>query len=185
MSISEITNNQKAKIEADKVEEKIIETLQSGKCFRVEAGAGSGKTYSLNRVIEWIQRNKWDDYKRKKQTVICITYTNAAVDVIASRLEPNSFVIPSTIHSFAWNAIKRYQSTLLQMIKNNNDLQPKEGNIDSVKAIDYNLGHRYIDGTTMYLFHNDVITLFSLLLDNKKFRTIFAQSYPLILIDEY
>ncbi len=185
MRISEFTNNQKAKIEADKVEEKIIETLQSGKCFRVEAGAGSGKTYSLNRVIEWIQRNKWDDYKRKKQTVICITYTNAAVDVIASRLEPNSFVIPSTIHSFAWNAIKRYQSTLLQMIKNNSDLQPKEGSIDTVKTIDYNLGHRYIDGTTMYLFHNDVITLFSLLLDNQKFRTIFAQSFPLILIDEY
>ena len=75
-----------AKAEADKVDAQIIETLKSGHSFRVEAGAGSGKTYSLNRVIEWIQANKRSDYSRKKQNVVCITYTNAAVDVIAERL---------------------------------------------------------------------------------------------------
>ena len=75
-----------AKTEADKIDAQIIETLKSGHSFRVEAGAGSGKTYSLNRVIEWIQTNKWSDYSRKKQNVVCITYTNAAVDVIAYKL---------------------------------------------------------------------------------------------------
>ena len=55
-----------AKAEADKVDEQIVETLKSGRSFRVEAGAGSGKTYSLNRAIEWIQANKWSDYSRKK-----------------------------------------------------------------------------------------------------------------------
>ena len=55
-----------AKAEADKVDAQIIETLKTGHSFRVEAGAGSGKTYSLNRVIEWIQANKWSDYSRKK-----------------------------------------------------------------------------------------------------------------------
>ena len=40
-----------AKAEADKVDAQIIETLKTGHSFRVEAGAGSGKTYSLNRVI--------------------------------------------------------------------------------------------------------------------------------------
>lgn len=75
-----------AKAEADKVDEQIIAALQNGNSFRVEAGAGSGKTYSLNKVIEWIQENKWAEYRRKKQTVICITYTNAAVDVLAERL---------------------------------------------------------------------------------------------------
>ena len=92
-----------AKAEADKVDAQIIETLKSGHSFRVEAGAGSGKTYSLNRVIEWIQANKRSDYSRKKQNVVCITYTNAAVDVIAERLAKDSFILPSTIHSFAWN----------------------------------------------------------------------------------
>ena len=87
-----------AKTEADKIDAQIIETLKSGHSFRVEAGAGSGKTYSLNRVIEWIQTNKWSDYSRKKQNVVCITYTNAAVDVIAERLSKESFILPSTIN---------------------------------------------------------------------------------------
>ena len=60
------TNYNLAKAEADKVDEKIVETLKSRRSFRVEAGAGSGKTYSLNRAIEWIQANKWSDYSRKK-----------------------------------------------------------------------------------------------------------------------
>lgn len=106
-----------AKAEADKVDAQIIETLKTGHSFRVEAGAGSGKTYSLNRVIEWIQSNKWSDYSRKKQNVVCITYTNAAVDVIAERLAKDSFILPSTIHSFAWNAIKQYQSVLIVLLQ--------------------------------------------------------------------
>ena len=51
-------NYQIAKKDADKVDEMIINTLKSGASFIVEAGAGSGKTYSLNRVIEWIRDNK-------------------------------------------------------------------------------------------------------------------------------
>lgn len=73
----DLSNYEIAKAEADKVDEQIIAALKAGRSFRVEAGAGSGKTYSLNRVIEWIQANKWKDYRRKKQNVICITYTNA------------------------------------------------------------------------------------------------------------
>ena len=46
-----------AKAEADKVDAQIIETLKTGHSFRVEAGAGSGKTYSLNRVIGYRQIN--------------------------------------------------------------------------------------------------------------------------------
>lgn len=49
-------NYELAKAEADKVDEQIIEVLQAGHSFRVEAGAGSGKTYSLNKVIEWFNQ---------------------------------------------------------------------------------------------------------------------------------
>jgi DNA helicase-2/ATP-dependent DNA helicase PcrA len=182
---SEITNFQIAKEEADKVDAQIIAALQKGCSFRVEAGAGSGKTYSLNRVIEWIQENKWDEYRRKKQNVVCITYTNAAVDVIAERLSGNSFVLPSTIHSFAWNAIKQFQSTLVSIIENDDSLQPEEGDFFKIAEVRYTLGHRYKENGIQYLYHDDVLKLFGTLLDNAKFRRVFANKYPLLLIDEY
>lgn len=185
IEVNERTNYQKAKEEADKIDTQIISVLQQGKNFRVEAGAGSGKTYSLNKVIEWIQDNKWNEYRRKNQNVVCITYTNAAVDVIAERLSSDSFILPSTIHSFAWNAIKQYQSFLLKIISENENLQPREGDFSKLEQVQYTLGHRYQENGVLYLFHEDVITLFSALLDNAKFRRMFTDRFPLILIDEY
>lgn len=178
-------NYERAKAEADKIDAKIIETLQSGCSFRVEAGAGSGKTYSLNKVIEWIQANKWIEYSRKKQNVVCITYTNAAVDVIAERLSKDSFIIPSTIHSFAWNAIKQYQGFLINIVANDPDFVADEGDFVAVNEVTYTLGHRYKENGIQYLYHDDVLKLFCKLLDNAKFRRVFADKYPLILIDEY
>ncbi len=131
------SNYDRAKAEADKVDEQIIAALKAGRSFRVEAGAGAGKAYSLNRAIEWIQANKWSDYSRKKQSVICITYTNAAVDVIAERLSQDSFILPSTIHSFAWSAIKQYQSTLMSIIDNDEALATTETDFSEVLEIRY------------------------------------------------
>lgn len=156
MSEAVKTNYEIAKAEADKVDEIIIETLKQGVSFRVEAGAGSGKTYSLNRVIEWIQSNKWSEFQKKKQNVVCITYTNAAVEVIAERLDKDSFILPSTIHSFAWSAIKQYQSTLLEIISSNEALQPKEGDFTKIVEVQYTLGHRYQENGILYLYHDDV-----------------------------
>jgi len=130
-------NYQIAKAEADKVDEQIIQILQTGSSFLVEAGAGSGKTYSLNKVIEWIQLNKWTEYNRKKQNVVCITYTNAAVDVISERLSKDSFILPSTIHSFAWNAIKQYQGFLISTVATDPDFTPDEGDFFKVNEVAY------------------------------------------------
>lgn len=174
-----------AKEKADQVDSEIIQTLQDGESFRVEAGAGSGKTYSLNRVIEWIQTNKWNEYVQNKQSVICITYTNAAVDVIKERLTNDSFIVPSTIHSFAWNSIKQYQSELVRLIKEDSSFKNTEGDFDDISSVNYTLGNRYKENGVQYLYHNDVLRLFCKLLDNSKFRRIFASKYPLILIDEY
>lgn len=179
------TNYNLAKAEADKADEQIIVALQDGRSFRVEAGAGSGKTYSLNKAIEWIQANKWAEFRRKKQTVVCITYTNAAVEVIAERLSNDSFILPSTIHSFAWNAIKQYQSYLIETVTNDPDFLPDEGDFFKVTEVAYTLGHRYKENGIHYLYHDDVLRLFCRLLDNAKFRRVFADRYPLILIDEY
>ena len=178
-------NYETAKDEADIIDERIIATLQAGNSFRVEAGAGSGKTYSLIKAIEWIQSNKQKEYKISKKQVICITYTNAAVDVIKERLEPDSFIIPSTIHSFAWNAIKQFQHVLLDIIEKDDNFKNEEGDFEKAEKVNYTLGHRYKELGVQYLHHNDVLNLFVKLLENKKFRRIFSDKYPLLLIDEY
>ena len=180
-----MTNFDHAKAEADKIDEQIISLLKSGNSFRVEAGAGSGKTYSLNKTIEWIQKNKWFEYSQKKQNVVCVTYTNAAVDVIVERLPKDSFILPSTIHSFAWNAIKQYQSFLIHFVENNPDFLDNDTDSSEIKEVTYTLGHRYRENGIQYVYHDDVLNLFCHLLDNSKFRRIFADKYPLILIDEY
>ena len=180
------SNYEYAKAEADKADQQIIEALQEGKSFRVEAGAGSGKTYSLNKAIEWLQSNKWAEYNKRKQNIVCITYTNAAVDVITERLPKDSFIIPSTIHSFAWNAIKQYQSFLINAVKtDSNFIIDHQDESDEISEVTYTLGHRYIENGVRFLYHNEVLDLFCKLLDNAKFRHIFSSKYPLILIDEY
>lgn len=89
-----MTNRERAETRAKEIDRLIIDTVKSGRSFRVEAGAGAGKTYSLERVIEWLDRERKAAYKVSGQHVACITYTNAAVDVIKDRLTENSFIKP-------------------------------------------------------------------------------------------
>ena len=171
--------------EANKIDNEIIETLKKGSNFRVDAGAGSGKTYSLIKVVEWLQNNLWYQFKMNNQKVACITYTNVAVDVIQSRLKSDSFIVPSTIHSFVWQTMKQFQNDLI--ININEILSDKTDVIDfsKIKKIEYTLGKRYQEEEVLYLFHDDVIKLFVVLMDNQKFRTFLRDKYPIILIDEY
>lgn len=178
--------NEDAKKRADRDDETILKALQSGKSFLVEAGAGAGKTYSLKKVIDWLQDNKKSEYQRKKQKVVCITFTNAAVDVISGRLKDHSFIEPTTIHAFAWQAINQYQEALLKEVQTNEAYSVENMDMSTIVGVCYDLGHRTIDeDNKLHLHHNDIISLFAKLLEKKKFRDIFAQRYPLILIDEY
>lgn len=172
-------------VKANEIDNKIIEVLCKKKSFRVEAGAGSGKTYSLMKVIDWLQENKSIEYKQNGKRVACITYTNAAVDVINERLKENSFVVPSTIHSFAWDNIKQFQEHII-FLMGQNSLLPKDTEVNQIKNVQYTLGVKYFDPDgTLYLGHNDILKLFNLFLDNLKFQKILANKYPIILIDEY
>lgn len=85
----------------------------------------------------------------------------------------------------AWNAIKQYQSTLIKIISEDESLWSTEGDFFAIRKVEYTLGHRYNENGIMYLYHDDVIRLFAALLDNAKFRRVFSDKYPLILIDEY
>ena len=173
-----------AKDKADKIDCQIINVLQSKKNFRIEAGAGSGKTYSLNKVIDWLQDNCWNELQTKRQKVACITYTNTGVNVIASRLRADSFIKPMTIHSFAWELIKQFKNELKYAVIKNNKI-PEGADMESFEEVQYTLGVRYIENKVLYLYHDDVIFLFAKFLDNIKFRRLLTLQYPIILIDEY
>lgn len=176
-----------AKKEADTIDDEIMSTLESGASFVVEAGAGSGKTYSLIKVSEWIQENKQIDFSKKHQKAICITFTNRAVEVIKGRLRDDSIVEPSTIHSFCWNAIKQYQSVLIKLFMDNfesSDIKERDSK-QVIREVVYDLGYRYFDDGIQHIYHDDVIRLFLEMMQYPKFCRIFASKYPIILIDEY
>lgn len=89
------------------------------------------------------------------------------------------------LNLFFRSAIKQYQSTLMSIIDNDESLTTTETDFSKVLEIRYTLGHRYVSQGVHYLHHNDVLKLFCTLLDNAKFRRVFSDNYPLILIDEY
>lgn len=171
---------------AKKKDAEIISVLKTGKSFCVEAGAGAGKTYSLNIVIDWLRDNKAKSYTRNGMQVICITFTNAAVNVIASRLKDTSFIVPSTIHGFAWGAIAQFQYEITKLIGEDKEyFNMSQEDVNSLEEIRYTLGNRIFDNKTLYLYHDDVLKLFIKMLDKKEYRDWFSRVYPLILIDEY
>lgn len=183
-------NREIAEQRADELDALIIDTLKSGKSFRVEAGAGAGKTHSLMKVIDWLEKEKRRELKRNGQKVACLTYTNIAVDEINSRLKSEGFIQPCTIHNFAWESMSGFQSTLiktvgeLELLPDNKDRSGKIP-VENVKKVSYDLGVRYIEDGELHLHHNDVISLFVQLLENAKFRMLLSKKYPIILIDEY
>lgn len=87
----------------------ITEYIQQGHNFLLSGGAGSGKTYTLVKVVRWIIEND------PSSLVACITYTNAAVKEIAQRVNHENLRV-STIHDFLWDNIKNYQKELCNVV---------------------------------------------------------------------
>ena len=90
-----------------------LKIYENEKHFKVFAGPGAGKTYLIIENIKHIIQNskKIDKDFRK---ILCITYTNIAVDEISKRLASyNQYAYVSTIHSFLYqNIIKVFQKQL-------------------------------------------------------------------------
>ncbi len=87
--------------------------------FTVYAGPGSGKTHFLVNNIKNIVTTHPTIIGSNERKVLCITYTNAAVDEIHRRLDRYaSSVEVSTIHSFIIdNIIIPFQSDLKKIMK--------------------------------------------------------------------
>lgn len=94
------------------VEEQVFECIKNKESFVLDAGAGSGKTWTLVQALNYILETKSKELKNNGQKIVCITYTNIAKDEIIERTEHNELIHVSTIHDFLWECIKRFQSEL-------------------------------------------------------------------------
>ena len=94
------------------IQEDIIKHVDAFRSFRFNAGAGAGKTYALIEMLKHVIVNKISA-ARSSQKVVCITYTNVAVNEIKRRLGNSDAVHVSTIHERLWELVKRAQPQLL------------------------------------------------------------------------
>lgn len=173
-----------------KVTEEIISHINNGDDFLLSGGAGSGKTYTLMEVLDFIHSNF------PSSNIACITYTNVAVDEIKKRT-PYKNIKASTIHDFLWDVIKNYQNnlkiSLLSLIEKESE-EEKTGikysgnqilNSDFYKnkEIKYK---EYIKLDEGIISHNEVLKIANYMFETYPLLCeILIDKYNYILIDEY
>lgn len=117
--------------------DQIKNCIETGQSFVLQGGAGSGKTETLKRTVQFCE----DNYPEKK--IVCITHTNKAVEEIADRVGLGYEI--STIHSFLNTLIKTYKKNLLTVLPqlfcipefNRNDLDTYNGDEKVQKTEEY------------------------------------------------
>lgn len=176
-----------ARLAANESSAQVLNCLNQHANFLLEAGAGAGKTYSLIETLKYLLETKNKQLSYNNQQIACITYTNAATDVINSRIDNSSLVFTDTIHAFCWSIIKNFQSILREKIKSLDSWQERLADSDGIvkQRVEYDLGYRGINEEFVSLHHDDVLALTVLLLPLGKFQKLMVAKYPYILIDEY
>ena len=168
--------------------EKVFKSIDDKKCFRLEAGAGAGKTYTLIEALKYLIKNKENYFIRNNHKIACITYTNVAKDEINKRTDNNPIIFAETIHAFSWNLIQGLQKQMREYIPT---ISPRwkerideAGGIKNQKVI-YNLGYPRASEKEISLHHDDVIRIMTYFLNNDKFKIKIKSIFPIIFIDEY
>ncbi|WP_078616070.1 UvrD-helicase domain-containing protein [Streptomyces sp. 303MFCol5.2] len=166
---------------------RVLTALDERSHFKMEAGAGAGKTYSLIDTLRHILTNRGDYLPRDGQRVACITYTNVARNEIIRRTDGSPYVFAETIHGFLWENISRFRKTLIQEIKNLPGWERRLAELGSLEGynVSYDLGFRNINDVTLSLHHEDIPELAGRLFKKPKFRKLVADRFPVILVDEY
>lgn len=183
--MSEVSPAEQASIQAL---DEMYTAIKNGTCFRLEAGAGAGKTYSLIKALKYLIDSQSGELSKKDQRVACITYTNVAKNEIRDRTDNHPIIYADTIHAFSWSFIKQFQATIRNLIPELGDRWvdriAEAGGINNQKVI-YDLGFPKIDQATIELHHDDVIKIMASLLTNSKFQSLLKAQFPFIFIDEY
>lgn len=167
--------------------ERMFACLDEGRSFRLEAGAGAGKTYSLEEALRRLIDRRGADFLRQRQQIGCITYTNVAKDEIISRTHAHPAVRPDTVHGFCWSVLQDFQATLRELVLNLPGWAERleaAGGIGA-RRVHYELGYAGVSDEQVTLRHEDVLALMIKALALPKFRRVLTARYPVLLIDEY
>lgn len=167
--------------------ERMFACLDEGRSFRLEAGAGAGKTYSLDKALRRLIDRRGTELLRQRQQVGCITYTNVAKDEIISRIEAHPAVRPETVHGFCWSILQDFQTTLRALVPElpswAERLEPVGG--IGARRVHYELGYPSVGEQQVTIRHEDVLALMIQAMALPKFRAVLTARYPVLLIDEY
>lgn len=176
-------------------DEKIQECLNARQSFLVDAGAGSGKTSSLIRALDFIRGPDRSSVMGEGQRVACITFTNVAKNEIIERTERDPLFVVSTIHDFLWATIKSFQKELKPALLAFNDSLPAnsrrkqnqaelQATLKNVPAIGYSdRGANFLEGR---IFHDDLLGMAHIMFrDHPLLSKVVAARFPFIFVDEY
>ncbi|MFV5517033.1 UvrD-helicase domain-containing protein [Acinetobacter gerneri] len=163
----------------------IQECINNRQSFRLEAGAGAGKTYSLIESLKYIIKNKSSELADKR--VACITYTNIAKNEILNRTDNHPLVYADTIHAFCWELIQPFQVNLRNILADLDDKWRTKVQTTPItnQIVKYDLGIMKLTETEVFLHHDDVTKCMSKLLQFGKFQKHLKNKFPIIFIDEY
>jgi DNA helicase-2/ATP-dependent DNA helicase PcrA len=176
-----------ALVAAREAQRKINEALDAGRSFRLEAGAGAGKTYSLVAALKRLIAERGPALVQAGQKVACITYTEVARNEIAQEIEDHPAILVDTIHGFSWAFLRQFQKALRDLVAEMDDRKEKveEGGGVGTKPVDYDLGFFGVDTDRITLSHDDIPEMMAKLLCKEKFRRTLSQQFPVIFVDEY
>lgn len=181
--------------------------------FVMVAGAGSGKTTSLVKLLTVIMSEYATALKLRRQRVACITYTDIAAREIWADVGNNPLIHVSTIHSFLWMIIRSFQADIREWVKHRigdklTELQAtaaafgprvqertRERNrrervryVQEQDRIDAVRRFTYGTGSNYpegILGHDDILKMVpQFLAERPVLRTLLAQQFPFIFVDE-
>lgn len=168
--------------------EKLRNCIDQNQCFRLEAGAGAGKTYSLIESIRYLISNRAEELLENRQQIACITYTNVAKDEIRDRTDYHPVIFADTIHAFCWSILQHYQVKLREHLAELGEKwqqRIEESGGVANQTVKYELGFPAIDEYEITLHHDDVVALMARMLAYPKFQRLLKSKFPIIFIDEY
>lgn len=165
----------------------VYKALDENECFRLEAGAGAGKTYSLVKSLQYLIAKHQRPMRRRGQKIACITFTNVAKDEIEARIDRSPVVLCDTNHGFCWSLIGTFQKHLRALVSELQVWEERLAEVNGIgeRTVEYSLGHRSVKDGHVSLHHDDVLPLTIKLMENVKFRRLVTGRFPIILVDEY